>query len=149
MSDNVFISFIPLIKQGKTVRVTPQGVSMVPFIMGGRDFVELHSATGRIQRGDIILYRRADGMLVLHRVYRVEGNTYYMLGDGQTQIEGPIFGEQIVARCDVYYKKGIRKDNNSALMKFKYRLWFALRPFRMPIIKANSKVKSFFRTKNS
>jgi len=140
-STSTLESFIPLIEAGKTVRLIPKGGSMVPFITGDRDIIELHSIDGAVKKGDIILYRRNTGMLVLHRVYRVDGNDYYMLGDGQTQIEGPISRTQFVAKCDIYYKKGVRKDNNSKAMKIKYSIWFVLLPLRPYLIRANSKIK--------
>lgn len=141
MDENNLLSIIPLIEDGKTVRLIPHGVSMVPFIMGGRDIIELHKCDTTIKRGDIILYRRDSGILVLHRVYKVTNKGLFMLGDGQTEIEGPICFEQVVAMCNIYYKKGVRKDNNSIFMKFKYNLWFWLRPVRLVLIRANSVLK--------
>lgn len=141
MSDSQYVSIFPLLEAGKTVRLTPQGSSMVPFITGGRDQIELHKIEGNVKRGDIVLYRRSSGILVLHRVFKVKPEGLYMLGDGQTEVEGPVRREDLLAKCDVYYKKGRCKDNNSWAMKVKYNIWFCLKPVRMFLIIANSRLK--------
>ena len=129
---------LPLLKEGKSVKIKPTGGSMMPFITGDRDMVEIKETNPFLKRGDIILYRRINGQYVLHRIFKVRGDEYYLLGDAQKDVEGPIKREQIVAQSRFYYKNGKRKDNDAFFMKIKYTLWFWLRPIRWPLIKINS-----------
>lgn len=131
-------AILPLLEDGKSVKIKPTGGSMVPFITGDRDMVEIKAVSPNLKRGDIVLYRRDNSKYVLHRIYDVKDDGYYMLGDSQRVIEGPIRAEQIVAQCRYYYKKGKSKDNDSWDMKLKYALWFRLRPVRGILIKLNS-----------
>lgn len=131
-------ALLPLIKEGKSMKIRPTGVSMVPFITGTRDMVEIRDVNPVLKRGDIVLYRRDNAQYVLHRIYKVRGDEYYLLGDSQTWIEGPIKRDQIVAQCRYYYKKGKRKDNDSLPIRIKYTVWFWLRPFRWPLIRLNN-----------
>jgi hypothetical protein len=76
-----------MLNEGREVLFTPSGVSMRPFIEGGRDSVVLRRPSAPIRRGDILLARsvRQDGSetYVLHRVLRVEKDgTVVLQGDG-------------------------------------------------------------------
>ncbi len=136
-ADDWVTALLPLLAEGKAVKIKPTGWSMVPFITGDRDMVEIKAADSNLKRGDIVLYRRSNGRYVLHRVYKVRGDEYYLLGDSQNWIEGPIKRDQIIAQSRYYYKKGKRKDNDSLSMRIKYTVWFWIRPFRWPLIRLN------------
>lgn len=131
-------AILPLLKEGKSVKIKPTGGSMVPFITGDRDMVEIKAVGPNLKRGDIVLYRRDNGQYILHRIFRVGSDGYYMLGDSQNWVEGPISPEQIVAQSEIYYKDGIRKDNSKVSMRIKYTVWFWLRPVRGILIKLNT-----------
>jgi len=137
-TDDWMEAILPLLKEGKSVRIKPTGGSMIPFITGDRDMVEIKEVNSVLKRGDIVLYRRVNGRYILHRIYKVSGDEYYMLGDSQNYVEGPIRKEQIVAQSEIYYKDGVRKDNRKASMRIKYTVWFWLRPFRRALIGINS-----------
>ncbi|MBO4679618.1 MAG: S24/S26 family peptidase [Lachnospiraceae bacterium] len=137
-TDEFWGTVLRLVNEGKITKIKPTGISMVPFIMGDRDLVEIKSAEPLLKRGDIVLFRRDNGHYVLHRIFKVRGDEYYLLGDSQKDVEGPIKREQIVAQSRFYYKNGKRKDNDAFFMKIKYTLWFWLRPIRWPLIKINS-----------
>ena len=51
-----------------TVMLTVTGGSMLPLLAGGRDRVTLGPVPERLRRGEVLLYRRADGSYVLHRL---------------------------------------------------------------------------------
>ncbi len=127
-----------LLEKGMEVKIKPQGLSMLPFIMGDRDDVILKNIARPLKKGDIVLYRRANGGYVLHRVHHVEGSNLYMMGDSQDFIEGPVFTGQCVALVETYYKKGVLKDNTKLGMRVKYTIWMWLRPFRWKLIKLNA-----------
>ena len=57
--------------RGETVRVRVQGVSMLPWLREG-DQVCIRPSAGRLpRRGDVVLFRRAPGRLILHRIVGV------------------------------------------------------------------------------
>ena len=86
----------PLLKAGACIQIHPQGYSMYPFIDPRRDEVVLAGIEdgSALRRGDVVLYRRENGMLVLHRIYKIGQDGLYLLGDHQTAIEGPVRREQ-------------------------------------------------------
>ena len=94
-----------LLAEGKTDLPVPvTGNSMCPFLYPG-DIVYLNRPAAP-RRGDIVLFTRADGSFVLHRIYRVNRDgTYLLLGDNQLLPE-PVPGERIHAQVTSVRRKG-------------------------------------------
>lgn len=135
-----------LLSQGQTVQRKPQGFSMYPMLVPGRDEVILHQKDGqRLKRGDVVLYRRDTGMLVLHRIVRCEENRYYMVGDNQTEVEGPIGEAQILAVLVAFIRKGKRVSVGNPLYLLYARLWLMLRPYRKHISRPVARLKREWR----
>lgn len=59
------------------------GVSMRPLLLPGRDTAVLGRVRGELKPGDVALYERPGGTLVLHRVLGTEADGYVCLGDNQ------------------------------------------------------------------
>ena len=70
-----------LIEEGQEVIFKPKGMSMLPFIRGGRDSVLLRKAD-ELKVGDIALAEISEGRYVLHRIEKIEGETIVLMGDG-------------------------------------------------------------------
>ena len=145
--------WMPLIqecfKQKKQYRMLPSGSSMCPFIVGGRDEVVLSSPPPRFKKGDVVWYRRENGIHVLHRIYRIQKQQYYMVGDNQTEIEGPLKQNQILGIVTQIYRKNKAIDCNSHWYRWVSLLWLWIRPFRpiclyviKIIVKGKKKIKS-------
>ena len=124
---------IPLIREvlsrGGEFELHPQGNSMRPTIREGRDTVMLTAITRSPKRGDLLLYRRAGGTFVLHRVVRKEKDgTLSMRGDNQYFTERGIRENQLIATVKRYFRDGkeIRTDSCCA------RLYRARRTFTYP-----------------
>lgn len=129
-------AIMPVLAAGHTLRLPFAGLSMFPLLVGGRDEVIIAAASGRhLKRGDIVLYARKDGTHVLHRIHHVKNSMYYMLGDAQTWIEGPIREEEVLA----VVTELIRKEKTIRCSERGYRfiseLWLLVRPIRPQIIK--------------
>ncbi|MBU7007240.1 S26 family signal peptidase [Phosphitispora fastidiosa] len=112
------------------------GLSMYPLLAGGRDEVIIAAVSGRhLKRGDIVLYQRKDGTHVLHRIHHINDAAYYMLGDAQTWIEGPVREEEVLA----VVTEIIRKEKSILCSNSGYRfiseLWLLLRPIRPQLIR--------------
>ena len=106
------------------------GNSMAPFLVHGRDTAFLSRAEHPLKKGDMILYRRDNGMLVLHRIIRVENGMYTLVGDAQTELEPGIRPEQVLAVVNSVYRKGRRLDRNSFLWFVFDKLWLRMVPLR-------------------
>ena len=70
-----------LVEEGQEVIFKPKGMSMLPFIRGGRDSVLLRKAD-ELKVGDIALAEISEGRYVLHRIEKIEGETIVLMGDG-------------------------------------------------------------------
>ena len=102
----------PLLKAGACIQIYPQGYSMYPFIDPRRDEVVLAGIEegSALRRGDVVLYRRENGMLVLHRIYKIGQDGLYLLGDHQTAIEGPVRREQVKGKMTGMVRDGRYMD---------------------------------------
>ena len=70
-----------LVEEGQEVIFKPKGMSMLPFIRGGRDSVLLRKAD-ELKVGDIALAEISKERYVLHRIEKMEGETIVLMGDG-------------------------------------------------------------------
>ena len=85
----------------------------------------------QIQKNDILLFRRKSGAFVLHRVYRVEGDTLTMVGDNQVYLE-KISKEAVLAIAKGRTRGGEYLPFDAPrLARYAKRrmLWFPLRAF--------------------
>ena len=75
-------------------------------------------------KGDIVLYRRADGTYILHRICRVcADGSYEIIGDAQTTAERGVLPEQIAAAAVCVYRKGKKYEKSSLLWRFFADVW--------------------------
>ena len=70
-----------LIEEGKRVIVRVKGSSMLPFLRGDKDSVELEKAS-EIKCGDIVLAYVEECRFVLHRIIRIDEERVVLMGDG-------------------------------------------------------------------
>lgn len=120
-----------LIEQGKTVQIVVSGSSMNPFLIHHRDLVLVKSLEGNLKSGDIALYQRENGAYVLHRVHHVDSEgKLYMIGDAQTEIEGPLDVDCVFGIVCKVRRKGRWMTAESFWWKFFEKVWIRLVPFR-------------------
>lgn len=101
---------------GGKVTFTPNGTSMLPMLRDGEDVVILEKPNRRLSLFDVALYRRSNGVYVLHRVVNFDSDgNYVMCGDNQFVKEYGITDEQIIAVMAAFYREGkpYRKDSLS------------------------------------
>ena len=127
-----FEEFVPLIKeafsQGRTITVPVTGNSMLP-LLRPKDAVTLVSPSmKKIERGDILLYRREDGHFVLHRVVELYADSIDFCGDNQVVVEHNVLKSCVIAQVVSYEKDGqtiglsqIRKEGRQRLQSRIFR----------------------------
>lgn len=106
------------LETAKKANLTVTGCSMLPMLRQYRDSVVLAPVTGKLQQGDIALYRRGDGSYILHRIIRLTAEGYLFCGDNQAQLEF-VRQDQLIAVVTGYTKNGQRRD----LDRVGYRLY--------------------------
>lgn len=129
-----------LVEEGKEVCLTISGCSMSPFLVHRRDSIYFSKpAPGRnLKKGDMVFYQRTDGAYVMHRICKIKGDDYYMIGDAQVTIEGPLRRDQIFALVTKVKRKGkIIQPGDFWWWFFKY-VWLKLIPLRPYIVKLYS-----------
>ena len=126
------------------IKIKPKGYSMYPLFVPGRDYAVItHIEPDKLKKGDVVLYRRHDntGILVLHRICRIDKNRFYMVGDNQSEIEGPLEKECIHGKLIAVERNGRMFSVNNIVYRFISYVWLLLSPVRMPITKSAAAVK--------
>ena len=88
------------------VIVPIHGTSMRPLLKEGKCLVQIERKDERYERGDVVLFRKEDGTLVLHRIIEVRGNEYVVLGDHQYREKETIQSSQIIGSVTTYWING-------------------------------------------
>lgn len=125
-----------LVEDGKEVSMLVAGGSMSPFLGHERDYIYFKKPAGPILRGDMVFYQRRTGQYIMHRVWKVKNNQYYMVGDAQTEIEGPLEREQIFAVITKVKRKGKWIEPGDFWWEFFEKVWIRIVPMRRFLIRA-------------
>ncbi|MBQ8540905.1 MAG: S24/S26 family peptidase [Clostridia bacterium] len=83
-------------EKGESFSFEPNGVSMLPFIKGGKTTVTIEKYKGGAQKYDIVFYTREDGKYVMHRIVKIYPDAFGVCGDNQWWVE-KVNDEQIFA----------------------------------------------------
>lgn len=128
-NDIVMSEIASFLSEGKDVRMLPKGVSMHPFIRGGKDSVLLRSKD-RYQEGDIVLACISDSRYVLHRIISLDGNRVILMGDGNIAETESCDLSEISGYVVTIYKGNEQIDCTSRSHLRKARIWRNLLPLR-------------------
>ncbi len=122
---------------GQQVVLLTKGQSMLPFIVGNRDSVELSPITDKIRRGDILLAKLTlpttsyvIPRYVIHRVIKIEGERVTLMGDGNLVGTEQCHKDCVVARVTSIIKPHKSIDPNSKREQLFASIWRILRPIR-------------------
>ena len=137
-------SLIPIVKAGidnnKEVRFIVSGNSMFPMLRHRCDSVILIKAK-KLRRYDIPLYRRENGMYILHRIVKIKNGSFHIVGDNEIEIEHPVEKEQVIAVVKGFYRKGKYYSVNNILYKLYVVAWCMVLPYRYKILPRLIKLK--------
>lgn len=125
-----------LLLSGSVVPVYVSGSSMNPFLVSRRDIVWLSKFTIVDSKiGRIVLFRRKDGSLVLHRIKKVlSENKVQVMGDAQNWSED-VDIDSIVAVVTEIQRKEKKRSADSLYWKTISAIWFCLLPVRSVIMR--------------
>lgn len=124
-----------LLAAGETLSLPVQGSSMAPFLVHRRDAVWLSAPKDPLRVGEVALYQRRDGSYLLHRICRVEGDRFTMVGDAHTVTEPGVSREQIFAVVTGVRRKGKELRPGSLWWEFFARVWVRVIPLRPAILR--------------
>lgn len=133
-----------LLMEGQAVQFHPTGYSMYPFLnpdKGDQVIVEPLDKR-KAKRGDVVLYRRGgekgtvnedgfeQGILVLHRIVKCSNGQYFMVGDNQSEVEGPLPEEQIKGIMTARLRNGRALSAKNPFYRLAAGLWLLVLPGR-------------------
>ena len=133
------------VKKGGSMPLVVTGDSMNPFMKDGRDTVWLEACkTSDYKRGKILLFRREDGKVVLHRVKKIfPDGILVMHGDAQYWCE-EIKEEQVLAVVTFIERNEKKTSCNSLIYKIKIEFWQFFKSVRLLIYRVKQKIKKIF-----
>lgn len=101
------------------------GTSMMPLLKEGRDRVELKPyCHERLKKGDVVLYKKNDGTLVLHRIIKTENGEFFtVLGDHQFNNDERVNNNQIIAVARGFFIKGHYVNEKTRWYRLYKKLW--------------------------
>ncbi|MBR6979916.1 MAG: S24/S26 family peptidase [Prevotella sp.] len=129
-----------LVNEGHEVSLIVSGSSMSPFLIHHRDTIIFGPVEGSLRRGDMVFYERPSGQYVMHRVRRVRPEGLYLIGDAQTQTEGPLSPSCVFAIVKAVRRNGLLLDDKSWQWRFFATIWLRVIPLRPLIIKFYKKI---------
>lgn len=134
-----------LTEQGHEVSMIVSGNSMSPFIIHQRDSIFFQKPDRELRPGDFVFYQRSSGQYVCHRICKIKPDGYYMVGDAQTVIEGPIQREQIFGLITSVTRKGQQLAPGDFWWEFFEKVWIKIIPIRKPLGCLYGKIHNFGR----
>lgn len=115
-------TLMPLIRQelseGRSVRFSPKGISMLPMLRQGLDTVTISPVPDRLKKYDLPLYQRDNGKYILHRIIHV-GKTYTCMGDNQFVKETGVRHDQMIGLVTTF----TRGEKTISVEDWRYRLY--------------------------
>lgn len=124
-----------LTEEGREVSMLISGSSMNPFLIHQRDSICFRKPDRELKKGDMVFFQRPDGAFVMHRIWKVRPEGYYIVGDAQTEIEGPVRREQIFAIVTKVCRKGKWLGPGSFWWEFFEHVWIRLVPWRRKLMR--------------
>ncbi len=132
MTDNEIIEeAIRLAREGVNVTLPVNGNSMLPFIIGGKESVILHSPGGIVDVGDVVLAWVDGNRYVVHRIIKLDYDRVTLMGDGNVAVTEHCRLNDIKARVThVVSADNKKRDLYSRWRMLGAKVWYWLRPIR-------------------
>ena len=107
--------------------VPTKGTSMLPLLEEGKALVEVVRADcNQLKKGDVVLYKKNDGTLVLHRIIKAESKEVFtVLGDHQFKNAERVNKQQIIPIAQGFFINGSYVDENTRWYRIYKRIWLS------------------------
>ena len=132
MNDNdVIEEAVRLVQEGVTVTFPVTGQSMLPFIIGGKESVILHSPGGIVDVGDVVLAWVDGNRYVVHRIIKLDYDRVTLMGDGNVAVTEHCRLNDIKAR--VTHVVDAKDKTHYLYNRWRMlgaKVWYWLRPIR-------------------
>ena len=115
------------IKELGCALVPIMGTSMLPLLEEGKALAEVEASDKKqLKKGDVVLYKKNDNTLVLHRIIKIEGeDNFTVLGDHQLKNAEQIKGEQIIAVARAFFIDGRYIDGKNPIYRVYKKIWLS------------------------
>ena len=134
MTDNDIIEeAIRLVREDVNVTLPVKGLSMLPFIIGGKESVILHRP-GLIDVGDVVLAWVDGCRYVVHRIIRIDGDHITLMGDGNLTTEHCTLNDIKARVTHVVSADNKERDLHNRGRMHSAKLWYWLRPVRRVLL---------------
>lgn len=135
ISDNEIIrNAVMLVNEGMRVTFPVKGYSMLPFIIGGRESVDLVKPE-QLRVGHVVLAWVEGCRYVVHRIIRIDGDQVTLMGDGNVAgVEHCQLDEVAALAVNVVTPRGSHHPLYSPWRVHASRLWWQLLPVRRWIL---------------
>ena len=122
-------------QQGLTATITVTGNSMVPLLHHKQDSVVLSACDPQsLKRGDVPLYKRENGQYILHRIVKVNPDSFTLAGDAQSVLEYDLPKTNVRAVMTAFTRNGKTITCQHLGYRFYVMIWLWLRPVRPYIL---------------
>lgn len=139
------VSFEEELEEKGTILHTNKGVSMMPLLRQNKDVMIISRVEGRLKKYDAPLYKRPNGDYVVHRVLRVDKDSYVICGDNCFRREYGIKEEQIKGVLTGIIRNGKTISVNDKRYKLYVHLWCDLFYIRAFLLFVLAKFKGLLR----
>ena len=133
-NNEILHELIRLLNEGQRVVLPVKGYSMLPFIIGGRESVELVKSE-TVAVGDVVLAWINGCRFVVHRIIRIEGDQVQLMGDGNLTAEEYCQISDVKARAEYVIAPNGKRRYLYTPQRLRFsRLWGKLLPVRRWIL---------------
>lgn len=129
-----------LANEGQELSLVIAGNSMSPFLVHERDLIYFKKPDRPLKRGDMVFFQRKNGLYVMHRIWKKKPEGYYIVGDSQFEVEGPVQEDQIFALITGVCRKGKQLAPGDFWWEFFARVWIRIVPLRKYLIRLYGKI---------
>ena len=128
-----------------SVTIPLDGNSMLPLIRKGIDPVTIIPLQRPLKRGDVVLFTTAEGMYIVHRVWKIRGNCVQTLGDRCVHPDPWIPQDQVLGLASGFSRNNIKHRLDRVPARLWGRIWMAIFPLRKCYLNGRSLIGRWYR----
>lgn len=133
-NNEILAELIRLVDEGRRVTLPVKGNSMLPFIIGGRESVELVRPEA-VAVGDVVLAWINGNRFVVHRVIRINDDQVQLMGDGNITADEYCPLSDVKARAEYVIAPNGKRRYLYTPQRLRFsRFWSKLLPVRRWIL---------------